>query len=124
MSDKDTPASANTGPLLGLGSSDGLGPLPERTLAEIHNPATGERELSETGTAYYGSNWREVRKLYTADDMRAFRDEAVAAERERCALLANTWAGYFKDFQSADEFARLVRLGPNVEANRLAPHKE
>jgi hypothetical protein len=57
---------------LALGSTEGLGPLPERTLAEIHNPATGESELSETGTAYYGSNWREVRKLYTVEDMRAY----------------------------------------------------
>ena len=73
---------------LGLGLNEGLGPLPERTLAEIHNPATGERELSETGAAYYGSNWREVRKLYTADDMRAYAlaevQRAVGAMMSRC----------------------------------------
>jgi hypothetical protein len=32
-----------------------LPPLPDTGLAEIHNPNTNERDLSETGVAYYGS---------------------------------------------------------------------
>ena len=64
-----------------------LPPLPETDLAEIHNPNTRENAISETGVAYWGSNWREVRKLYTATQLRA-RDleiwrmamEAAAAE--------------------------------------------
>ena len=46
-------------------------PLPETDLAEIHNPNTRENAISETGVAYWGSNWREVRKLYTAAQLRA-----------------------------------------------------
>ena len=87
MSESDTPGAVRP--------NDLLGPLPERTLAEIHNPATGERELSETGAAYYGGNWREVRKLYTADDMRDYGRQERAAERERWRnaidALANSW---------------------------------
>lgn len=70
-------------------SNEGLGGLPQSTLAEIRNPYTLETALSETGTAYYGSNWFEVRKLYTADQLRAYAAEQVAAERERCAKLCD-----------------------------------
>ena len=38
---------------------------------------------------------------------------AVAAEREWCALMANSWAGYFRSFKDADDFAALVRGGPD-----------
>jgi hypothetical protein len=65
--------------------------LPEPELAEVHNSRTGERELSTHGAAYYGSNWRVERWLYTADQMHTERQRTyaighaagVAAERER-----------------------------------------
>lgn len=67
--------------------SEKLGPLPDRTLAEIRNDFINQNRLSETGPDYWGSNWYEVRKLYTADDMRAYAAQEVAKEQERCAKL-------------------------------------
>jgi len=65
--------------------TDKLGPLPDTQLYEIHNAALNQARLSATGVAYYGSNWREVRKLYTAEQMRAYALRERAAEREKCA---------------------------------------
>ena len=62
-----------------------LGPLPDTTLAEIRNDAINQSRLSETGTAYWGSNWREVRKLYTAAEMQAYAAQERATERDRWA---------------------------------------
>jgi hypothetical protein len=63
--------------------SDTLPPLPNACMAEIRNASLNQTRLSETGTAYWGSNWVEVRKLFTADQMRDYASAAVAAERER-----------------------------------------
>ena len=53
--------------------------LPEPELAEVHNSRTGERELSTHGAAYYGSNWRVERWLYTADQMHTYAADCVRA---------------------------------------------
>jgi hypothetical protein len=89
MSTTDSRPDHDSSTLLGLGSSDVLGPLPDTTLAEIRNDAINQARLSETGTAYWGSNWREVRKLYTAAEMHAYAAQERAAERER--MIADGW---------------------------------
>ena len=100
MSESDTPGAVRP--------NDLLGPLPERTLAEIHNPATGERELSETGAAYYGGNWREVRKLYTADDMRDYGRQERAAERERLKARAVQIVEWHRNDYNRQQIDRIV----------------
>lgn len=52
--------------------------LPPATLCEVRNKATGERQVSNHGAAYYGSNWVVARPIYTADEVRA----AILADRE------------------------------------------
>jgi hypothetical protein len=85
-------------------------PLPNACLAEIFNAPLNQTRLSETGTAYWGSNWVEVRKLFTADQMRAYASAAVAAERERCAALCQSKSanGNFRA-DTRDECAALIR---------------
>jgi hypothetical protein len=63
-------------------SADKMPPLPETTLAEVRNNFLKESRLSETGAAYWGRNWHEVRKFYTADQMHAYA-RAYAAEQTR-----------------------------------------
>ena len=72
--------------------------LPETHLSEVYNPHTQERQLSETGIAYYGSHWKFVRTLYTHEELIDYGNRraaaAVLAERERCAVLMesqHTW---------------------------------
>ena len=60
------------------GYAETLPPLPDVELAEIRNDSINKTRLSETGAHYWGSNWREVRKLYTAEQMRAYAVAAVA----------------------------------------------
>ena len=55
--------------------------LPPATLCEVRNRATGERQVSDHGNAYYGSNWVVARPIYTADEVRA----AILADREAYA---------------------------------------
>ncbi len=63
--------------------------LPTATLHEVENANTGERSLSRTSTAYYGSNWREVLPLFTAEQMRAYGQACAEAEREACARVCD-----------------------------------
>lgn len=58
--------------------AEALPPLPDVELAEIRNDSINKTRLSETGAHYWGSNWREVRKLYTAEQMQAYALAAVA----------------------------------------------
>ncbi len=58
--------------------AEALPPLPDVELAEIRNDSINKTRLSETGAHYWGSNWREVRKLYTAEQMRDYALAAVA----------------------------------------------
>lgn len=62
-----------------------LGPLPDTELSEVRYDALNLSQLSKTGTAYWGSNWREVRKLYTAEKLRAYAlaEVEAAAAKER-----------------------------------------
>lgn len=50
------------------------------------------------GAAYYGSNWEEVRKLYTEAQMRAYGEQCAAAarlaEREECAKVCEQWGAW------------------------------
>jgi hypothetical protein len=84
--------------------ADALPPLPDVELAEIRNDSINKTRLSETGAHYWGSNWREVRKLYTAEQMHAYAVAAVAQAEAKPAPA-----------QWADELARERLLRGSAE---------
>ena len=106
----DATAPAQPAPLLGLGSSDGLGLDPERAayarwLAATHAPALRRMDSDGAHAAGYAAG--------------------MAAERERCAKLCDELVdpqaryGDAEYSAGAEECARRIR-GPNVGANRAA----
>jgi hypothetical protein len=77
---------------------DGLGPLP---IGAVYT-----RALGSVGAAMY---------TYTADQMRAYRAEGVAAERERIAELLDAEHELRKHMDNyAAYYARLIRESPTA----------
>jgi len=100
-------------------SSAGLGPV--AWVCWQHLTETHQRAVS----AGYCHNMTVTTRQNTPDKVplydQAALDDAVFAERERCAELARSKAGLFASFADCDDFADAVLSGPNDRANRLAP---
>lgn len=70
-------------------------PLPTDCITEIRNDSLNRNKLSDTGTAYFGSNWREIRKLYTADQVIKYAAHYHAEiEKNPCDTCANKGETY------------------------------
>lgn len=71
-------------PLLGLGSSEGLGPLPKPDgwIYDGHPDGLQFKRQAPTGIE---ALVRSSAPMFTAHQMRAYAAQEVAAERERCA---------------------------------------
>lgn len=86
MNDKDTPASANTGPLLGLGSSDGLGPGAEaRNSWEPKNLLRKANTVRRTSKAVVTCPASRHVQLMADGLMRSKGYPMLAYEPEHCA---------------------------------------
>lgn len=104
---------------LGLPLNDQLGPLPEPYARVI--AYTGRYPTGGYCAEVQADSVRNIQeRLYTADQMRAYAAQAVAAEREACADEADYWIGFDKTASDAcDDIARAIRgrgeqQGPNV----------
>jgi hypothetical protein len=95
--------------------ADALPPLPDVELAEIRNDSINKTRLSETGAHYWGSNWREVRKLYTAEQMRDYALAAVAqAEAKPAPAPIHVSVGCMKESNGRETWVVMLTPSPDT----------